>query len=267
MKICKSLLLVVVGLFVLVPQYSGRPAVEKGTFKDLTLTLATPKKSYLELQPIPLVITLKNETNEPLEGHGVLGFGTGYLHLYVDRGNGPEEISQLTLLKRGVYADPREFKPGEEISVTERLNLKLNEVFPRPGTYRLQARLIAIGGKETVSSKPIKVEIIAPDGLDAHALQYIREHDDPAYFFTGLKAVKDPEKLEVLENFNAIYSQSGYADDATFLMGQVQFARRDYQKARVLFEKLSRKSDFGFVGEVTKFLKMIEREEKKKDRP
>lgn len=267
MRICKPLLLVVAVLFVMVPQYSGRPAVQKGKFKDLTLTLATPKKSYLELQPIPLVITLKNETNEPLEGHGVLGFGTGYLQLYVDRGNGPEEISQLTLMKKMVFAEPREFKPGEEISVTERLNLKLNEVFPRPGTYRLHARLVAIGGKETVSSKPMKVEIVAPDGLDAHALQYIREHDDPAYFFTGINAVKNPERLQVLENFNAIYSQSGYADDATFLMGEVQFAKRDYQKARALFEKLSRKSDFGFAGEVTKFLKMVEREEKRKARP
>src|SRR6185295_16234651 len=248
MKIRKSLLLVV-ALFVLVPQYSGRPAVEKGKFRDLTLTLATPKKSYLELQPIPLVITLKNETNEPLEGHEVLEFGTGYLQLYVDRGNGPEQISQLTVLKKMIFADPREFKPGEEISTTERLNLKLNEVFPRPGTYRLQARLVAIGGKETVSSKPIKLEIVAPDGLDAHALQFIREHDDPAYFFTGIEAVKNPEKLQVLENFNAIYGQSGYGDDATFLMGQLQFARRDYEKARALFEKLSRKSDFGFTDE------------------
>jgi hypothetical protein len=266
MRICKSLLLVVV-LFMLVPQYSGRPALMSGKFKDLTLTLATPKKSYLELQPIPLVITLKNETNEPLEGHGVLGFGTGYLQLYVDRGNGPEEISQLTVMKKTIFASPREFKPGEEVSVTERLNLKLNEVFPGPGTYRLHARLVAIGGKETVSSKPIKVEIVAPDGLDAHALQYIREHDDPAYFFTGLNAVKNPERLQVLENFNAIYSQSGYADDASFLLGQVQFARRDYQKARMLLEKLSKKSDFGFAGEASKFLKLIEREEKKQNRP
>jgi hypothetical protein len=263
MRICKPLLLMAV-LFVLVPQYSGRPALVSGKFKDLTLTLTTPKKSYLELQPIPIVITLKNETNEPLEGHEVLEFGTGYLQLYVDRGSGPEEISQLTVLKKMIFPKPREFKPGEEISVTECLNLKLNEVFPKPGTYRLQARLVAIGGKETVSSKPIKVEIVEPDGLDAHALQYIREHDDPAYFFTGIKTVKNPERLQVLENFNAIYSQSGYADDATFLLGQVEFAKRDYQKARAHLEKLSRKSDFGFAGEASKFLKMIEREEKKK---
>ena len=48
-------------------------------------------------------------------------------------------------------------------------------------------------------------------------------------------------------------------------MGQVQFAKRDYQKARTQFEKLSKKSDFGFAGEVSKYLKWIEREEKKKD--
>ena len=69
----------------------------------------------------------------------------------------------------------------------------------------------------------------------------------------------------MIENFLAIYSQSAYADDASFLMGQVQFAKRDYQKARTQFEKLSKKSDFGFAGDVSKYLKWIEREEKKKD--
>ncbi len=47
----------------------------------------------------------------------------------------------------------------------------------------------------------------------------------------------------------------------------LEYAKRDYQKARTLFEKLSKKSDFGFAGEASKYLKRIEREEKKKDRP
>lgn len=71
----------------------------------------------------------------------------------------------------------------------------------------------------------------------------------------------------MLENFIAMYGQSVYADDASFLLGQVQYAKRDYQKARTLIEKLSKKSDFGFAGEASKYLKRIEREEKKKDRP
>ncbi|HEX6046869.1 MAG TPA: hypothetical protein VFZ22_20420 [Pyrinomonadaceae bacterium] len=49
-----------------------------GKFEDFTLTLTTPKAKYLELQPIPIVLTLKNETNGPIVGHNGLEFGTGF---------------------------------------------------------------------------------------------------------------------------------------------------------------------------------------------
>jgi hypothetical protein len=258
--------LLLAALFVVALHSPGRSASIPGQFQDFTLTLATPKAQYIELQPIPLVITLKNETNEPLVGHNALEFGTGFLQLYVDRGDGPQEIAVSPFTKT-VIAPPREFKPGEEVQKLERLSFKLNKAFPQPGTYRMHVRLISNDGKESVSSKPIEVEIVAPDGLDAHALQFIRDNSDPAYFYSGIRAVKKAEQLQVLENFVAVYGESTYADEALFALGEVQFARRDYQKARKFFEKLSKKSDYAFAGEATDYLKQIEHEEKKKERP
>jgi len=258
--------LLLAALFIVALHSPGRSASISGQFQDFTLTLETAKARYLELQPIPIVITLKNETDETLVGNNALEFGTGYLQLFVDRGDGPQEVSVSPFTKT-VVAPPREFKPGEEVKKTERLNFRLNKLFPQPGTYRLHVRLMSSDGKESVSSKPIEVEIVEPDGLDAHALQFIRENDDPAYFFTGLGAVRKPERLQVLENFVAVYGESTYADEASFALGEVQFGKRDYQKARKFFEKLSKKSDYAFAKEASDYLKEIEREEKKKDRP
>lgn len=259
--------LLAAALLILAVHYPGRSAPISGQFKDFTLTLATPKARYLELQPIPIVITLKNETEAPLVGHKALEFGSGYIQLYVTRDGVSQKIEDLSVVKRAVLAHPREFKPGEELKATERLNLKLNEIFPTPGKYQLLARLLSSNGQESVSSQPVEVEIVEPLGLDAQALQFIRANDEPAYFFTGARLIEKPAKLAVLENFVAIFGQSEYADEASLLLGRVQFTKGEYHKARALFEKLSKKSDFAFAGQASDYLKRIEREEKKKERP
>ena len=73
-----SLLLLVAALF-LGPQQ--RPTSTTGQLKEFTLTVTTPQRSYLELQPIPVLISLKNETNRPLMGHSAFSFSTSYFHL------------------------------------------------------------------------------------------------------------------------------------------------------------------------------------------
>ena len=266
MKILRHFLLVAT-LFVLVVHSPGRSAPTAGQLKDFTLTLATPKARYVEFQPIPIVITLKNETNEPLMGHSALGLSHGHIRLYLGRGQAQQRIEELSLAQAMVEAQPREFKPGEEVKKTDCLNFKLNEIFPKPGTYQLSAQLISGDGKQSVSSEPIEVQIVKAEGMDAQALEYIRANDEPAFFFTGSRVVGNPEKLQVLENFVAIFGETAYGDDATFVLGQVHSAKRNYEKARTLFEKLSKKSDFAFAGKASENLKRIEREEKKKNRP
>ncbi len=162
------------------------------------------------------------------------------------------------MLVLDVYAEPHVFQPGEQIKKTAGFNYRLDKVFPKPGTYRLHVCLTSLDGKESVSSKPMEVEIVQPDGPDAQALQFIRDHSEPGDFFTGIHTVKNPEQLQVLENFVAVYGESTYADDASLTLGEVQFANRDYQKARTILEKLSKKTNYAFAATVSEYLKLIE---------
>ena len=254
-------------LFTLALHSSQTFAQVSGKFEDFTLTLTTPKTKYIQLQPIPIAITLKNETNGPLVGHNGLEFGTSFLHLYSTVYSGRFEIP-VTLMKKYLVVSPREFRPGEQIEKTERLTYQLNRAFPDPGIYRVHALFLSHDGKESIVSKSVEVEIVPPEGLDAQALQFIRDHSEPAYFFTGVRAVKNPAQLQVLEKFVAVYGESSYGDEASFTLAEVQFAMRDYEKSRKIFERLSKNSDRTLAAEAAHFLKLIDqREQQKKARP
>jgi hypothetical protein len=182
MKVLNLLLLLAV--VVLVPQQ--RPASTTGQLKDFTITVTTPQKSYLELEPIPIVISLENETNRPLMGHSVFEFSAAYFHLFVDLDDGPHEVPRSTYIA-DIIGDHREFRPGEEAKKTECLKVRLSKAFPKPVKYQLTAQLRSLHGSPSVSSQPFEVEIVAPQGLDAEALKFISANSDPDYFFTGIQ--------------------------------------------------------------------------------
>ncbi|HEX6046868.1 MAG TPA: hypothetical protein VFZ22_20415 [Pyrinomonadaceae bacterium] len=172
------------------------------------------------------------------------------------------------MLKKHLVVSPREFRPDEQIERTDRLTYMLNRAFPDPRTYQVHALFVSHDGKDSVVSNSIEVEIVQPDGVDAQALQFIREQAEPAYFFTGVRAVKNAEQLKVLEKFVTDYGESSYGDDASFALAEVHFARRDYEKSRTIFERLSKSSDRTLATEAAHFLKLInQREQQKKARP
>jgi len=265
MKLSKNVLLLAAA-FMICQVSASVSAQTSDQFQAFTLVLETPNTKYLELQPIPLIITFKNDTKTPLTGHTVLKFGASFLHLYIDRPDGPQEVP-VSMLISDVVASSRVFQPGEQIKETTALGYKLNNVFPTLGNYRLHVRLRSLDGRDTVSSKPIEVAIVKPEGRDAQALQFIRDHSDPAYFFTGISAVKNPEQLKVLEDFVALYGDSAYGDDASLTLAHLQFAQRDYDKARTIFEKLLKKPNYIFASEVSKYLRLIEQRMRVAERP
>ena len=260
-----SLLLLVAALF-LGPQQ--RPASTTGQLKEFTLTVTTPQRSYLELQPIPVVISLKNETNRPLMGHSVFNFAGAYFHLFVQRDDGPHELPKSTFIA-DIYASHREFRPGEEAREIECLNLRLSKAFPKPGKYQLTAELRSLDGSPSVFSKPFEVEIVAPQGLDAEAADFIRANSDPDYFFTGIQRGNSPRILElsVVQNFLARYAESAYGNDATFLLGTLQYAKRQYPEARATFLSLAKKPNYPFAGEVAKYLRYVDHELERQRQP
>ena len=64
----------------------------------------------------------------------------------------------------------------------------------------------------------------------------------------------------MVENFIALYAETAYGNDATFMLGEIQYAKRQYQEARATFQSLAKKPDYPFASDVAKFLQYIDRE-------
>jgi TolA-binding protein len=64
----------------------------------------------------------------------------------------------------------------------------------------------------------------------------------------------------VVENFPALYAESTYGNDATFLLGELQYAKRKYLKARATLESLAKKPGYPLASDVAQLLRYIDRE-------
>lgn len=228
-------------------------------FKDLTFEVATPKKSYVQLQAVPLTLTLSNQTDRVLKGHSALAFYVNLVNVWV-RSDGAawREIDQLTLMRAFTYVHPREMNPGDKFTVTQVLNLRLEKIFPQPGKYDLKAVVMSADGSQTVESQPITFRIDAPEGPDLEAYNFLHKHTQPDYFYTGSGLVRNKLAEQTLETFVAKFEETAYGNDARFLLGQLRFATREYEAARLQFERLAKTPDFAFAAKAKEYLVKIQ---------
>ena len=71
----------------------------------------------------------------------------------------------------------------------------------------------------------------------------------------------------MVENFLALYADSAYGNDATFLLGQLQYAKREYLKARATFRSLAQKPGYPFASDVAAYLRYIDHELERQRNP
>lgn len=246
-------------LFTLVLQSVALEAavVQQGQFEELTLDLSTVKEEYRPLEPIPIVLTVSNKTTHVVEGHSELDFAYNYVELYVGRGEGQmKNAGRLSTVSTLLIAEPKTMKPGTEFSSKQLLTLKLDHTFPQPGTYSIQARLFDIDRKRSIASKPTVIRIVPATGIDFQALQFIKTYGNASYFFTGARSDRN---IDLLETFAAAFGESAYGDYAAFNMALYRFTRREYDKARDHFEKLSRKPAFVFSDAASDYVGKIKK--------
>jgi hypothetical protein len=61
---------------------SSHPQVSPQTgadFSKLTLEMQSTKERFIQLEPVPIILTLKNETPEPIESHSAIGLSQNYI--------------------------------------------------------------------------------------------------------------------------------------------------------------------------------------------
>ena len=60
------------------------------------------------------------------------------------------------------------------------------------------------------------------------------------------------------ENFVALYAESIYGPDATFMLASLQYAKRQYLKARETLQSLAKKPNYPYASDVADYLRDIE---------
>jgi hypothetical protein len=235
--------------FLVLPSFSQTIPVQ-GSFSDLTLELTAPKQNLVQLEPIPIILTLRNKTAYSIISQTTLDFAAGRVQLFIIEDNRePVRIQNISPIAKFVVVDPGPIRPGERRQTKELLNIALDKVFPQPGSYQIQAVLRDDREKQQIKSNLLTLRVLEPTGLDMQAFDYLKHRTNPSYFFSGLEAEKtESQLLEFVSNFR----DSSYGDHAAFLLSHLYFARKDHQR---LIEQLNGfRSDFIHADRVLYYL-------------
>jgi hypothetical protein len=233
-------------------------------FKNLTLELAVPREKYVQLQPIPLTLTLSNMTKDVLNGHSALDFASGFVQVWIKSSNADwRTIDNLTVEKKLVIVKPREIKPDERITTNQVLSLGLERSFPEPGVYQIKVRLHNNDHSQTIESQPVAVRIDRPEGADLEAYNFIHANANVDLFFTGKQLGRNRRDDQSLETFVTVFGETSYGDDASFVLGERRSFEGDLEAARVQFAKLAKRQDFVFAKRVKDYLEKIRKRQNK----
>src|SRR5437870_12081231 len=114
------------------------PPIDKSStsdFSGLVLEITTTKDAFVQLEPVPLALTLTNKTNQTILGHNALNFSLGFTDLFVYHNGEGRQIVNLSPIRGSATVKPRQIQPRESYGSRELLVLDLDKVFPMK--YRL----------------------------------------------------------------------------------------------------------------------------------
>jgi len=230
-------------------------------FSKLTLKIRSTKEDFVELEPIPIVFNLRNETDQTIVGHSALELSNNFVKLFMIDDKGEiHEIQNLSPITANTAVAPREISPGENLESKQALAFYLDQSFPRPGNYRIQAKLYDASWTNEIKSNVLTIRVHAPDGQTLQALKYIKNLGASSYFFSGVGFASKEQERAALEDFIANFGETVYGDYATFSLGELYFYDKKYKKAGKRFSLLERKADFVFGDKAKHYLERLRRE-------
>lgn len=225
---------------------------------NLTLEVNTTKTEFLRLEPLPLIISLSNQTEQPITGHTSLMFSENRIKVFIGSiGNELREVQELSSRTEFVKVSTKTFEPGEKYQSNQLLTLNLDKLFPTTGTYQIQTSLKASKGSDEIKSNILTVEITEPSAIDAQAMEFLKNSGKASDFFSGRGVVGRSNAEGKLKEFVDKFSGTAYGDYAVLLLGEVYFAKQDYKNAFVQLDKLKEKKNFALAEKVSLYLKEI----------
>ena len=255
-----SMVLLVVGT-VLYAVFQQSSTAQRSDFSKLTLKINSTKEVFVELEPIPITLNLRNESGQAILAHSALDLSDNFVKLFIiEEGGQTGEIQNLSPVTGNTAAAPREIGPGESLEAKQVLAFHLDKTFPRPGDYRIQAVLHDARWSNEIKSNVLTVRVLQPEGLNLEALKYIKTLGASSYFFSGVGFTSEAEQRTALEVFTAKFGETLYRDYAAFLLGERYFYDKDYTRADAQFSLLANKADFVFADRAKKYIEKIKKD-------
>jgi hypothetical protein len=245
-------LLVGTGLSITYQNNSGDPL----TFSNLTFEIIPTKDGFLPLEPIPLILELRNRTKNPVSGHKGLDFSQNHIELFVVGSNASvNKIEIKNPVTKLVEPASKVYEPGEVYqSKRQLITNNRSDVLSQPGEYRIQAVIHGTNWYEEIKSNLLTVRIIEAKGVDKQAFDFLKGSASVSELFAGFDLSQDQNALGMFERLTNNFGETVYAEYASFRLGEFYFARKEYTKAKQDFEKVANKSHFVFAGRASKYL-------------
>lgn len=258
MKSATGLLAVVFLVTALYVAVQTPSTAQRSDFAKLSLRISSTKGLLAELEPIPIILNLRNESNEKAVGHSALELSDNFVKLFIiEEGGAAREIQDLSPITANTVAAPREIGPGESVEAKQALAFHLDKTFPRPGNYRIQAVLYDAKWSNKIQSNILPIHIVEPEGQDFEALNYIRSIGAASYFFSGVGFSDEHQQREALEDFTARFGDTLYGDYVVFLLGERYFYNNENARAKLYLDRLAGKPDFIFANKVADYRKKL----------
>ena len=233
---------------------------ELGGFRELTLALTIPQRTFLVLEPIPMTLRLANQTGRDAYGHSALQFSAGRVEIRIQpEGGAAYRVQQLSVTPELVGVRPTILRRGEAHQVAELLEVDLDKILPLPGQYAIQAVLMGADAKDVIVSNVTTIVLREPNATEQLAQDFIKGTGAARYFFTGL--MDEEVSLSVrLEEVASGFAGSVFADYANLRLGEMNVARGNVDAARAYFARVATKSDFPLASRASEALKQLPRQ-------
>lgn len=239
-------------------------------FSELRLSLSVGATKFLLGEPIAVYVELTNPNRAPVLAHrafswrrqGGAGFGDGegYLLLILSRDSEVEDFRPYGMPDATPQPPPPALiEPGAVLRTKELLvgEGPVGRSIQSVGTVQIAARFRDTRTRrdELIASTPVRVTIVAPEGRDAEAFQWLRERRAVRYLgYLYFGKLKRDEQEKALKAFLEKYPQTTYSPYAAFGLGQTYFWRKQYAEAIEVFKDLAKRHPNSSVAEDALYL-------------
>ena len=227
------------------------------TFRDLTFKIIPVKDSFLPMEPIPLNISLSNNTASTILGNSDITFNSLYIELLVTNEQGTTvKIPNLETARYTREICENKPIPSGKSFTSRQIFYTLNTTFPQTGMYKIQGIFYDCNKEQQVRSELVTIRIVAPSNREQEVYEILKPLNKRGFFFAGdLSADQDLTKTE---DIVTRFPETRYGDYAAYLLGRIYRARGDRVRAMQMFQRLVLRPDFPLLDEVRRLLLELE---------